>query len=179
MSRDVESRRKYILQSILQNIWNKEDITDDWKKGVIIKLPKKGDLGDCNNQRGITLFSLTSKVFRRIILQRITTAVEDILRQEQAGFRKGKSCVYHIFVLRQILEQSWEWNSTLYAVYVDFEKAFDSFHRESLWKILCHYGIPQKLVQIILSLYENFECRVFYNNQLTEPFEVNSGVKQG
>lgn len=49
MSRDVESRRKYILQSILQNICNIEDITDDWKKGVIIKLPKKGDLGDCNN----------------------------------------------------------------------------------------------------------------------------------
>lgn len=85
----------------------------------------------------------------------------------------------HIFVLRQILEQSCEWNSTLYAVFVDFEKAFDSLHRESLWKILRHYGIPQKLVHIIQSLYENFECRVIYNNQLTEPFAVNIGVKQG
>lgn len=76
------------------------------------------------------------------------------------------------------------WNSHVsgtahYAVFVDFEKAFDSLHRESLWKILRHYGIPQKLVHIIQSLYENFECRVIYNNQLTEPFAVNTGVKQG
>lgn len=77
------------------------------------------------------------------------------------------------------MEQSCEWNSTLYAVFVDFEKAFDSFHRESLWKILRHYSIPQKLVHIIMSLYENFECRMIYNNQLTEPFAVNTGVKQG
>lgn len=117
----------YILQRILQDIWNKENILDDWKKEVIIKLPKKGDLGDCNNLRGITIFSLTSKVFSRIILQRITAAVDDRLRQEQAGFRKGKSCVDHIFVLRQILEQSSEWNSTLFAVFVDSRRILTAY----------------------------------------------------
>lgn len=54
-----EKEKPYILQRILQDIWNKEDIPDDWNKGVIIKLPKKGDLGDCNNWRGITLLSLS------------------------------------------------------------------------------------------------------------------------
>jgi len=64
-------------------------------------------------------------------------------------------------------------------VFVDFEKAFDSLHRDSLWKILRHYGIPLTLVNIIQLLYQNFECRVLYNNKLTEPFEVKTGVKQG
>ena len=168
-----------ILQRILQDVWDTEEIPEDWKKGVVVKLPKKGDLGNCNNWRGITLLSLTSKVFSRIILQRITSAVDTLLRQEQAGFRKGRSCIDHIFVLRQILEQSHEWNSPLYVVFVDFEKAFDSLHRASLWKILRHYGIPQKLVSIIQSLYENFECQVIHNNLLTEPFKVNTGVRQG
>ena len=168
-----------ILQPILQDIWDKETAPESWKKGVIVKLPKKGDLGDCNNWRGITLLSLTSKIYCRIILQRIATTVDKILRQEQAGFRKGRSCIDHIFVLRQILEQSQEWNSPLYAVFVDFEKAFDSLHRDSLWKILRNYGIPQKLVKVIQSLYENFECRVIHNNLLTEPFWVKTGVKQG
>ena len=125
------------------------------------------------------MLSLTSKIFSRIILQRITTAVDTILREEQAGFRKGRSCTDHIFVLRQILEQSPKWHSSLYVVFVDFEKAFDSLHLSSLWKILRHYGIPQKLVNIIQSLYDEFECRVIHNNQLTEPFMVNTGVKQG
>ena len=52
-----------ILQSILQDIWENETPPDDWNTGVIIKLPKKGNLGDCNNWRGITLLSLTSKIF--------------------------------------------------------------------------------------------------------------------
>ena len=50
-----------ILHKIFQDIWETEDIPQSWKKGLIVKLPKKGDLGDCNNWRGITLLSTTSK----------------------------------------------------------------------------------------------------------------------
>ena len=114
----------------------------------------------------------------RIILQRITTAMDKRLCQDQAGFRKGKSCIDHIFVLRQIQEQSHEWNSSFYVVFVDFEKAFDSLHRPSLWKILRHHGIPQKLANIIHALYENFKFRVIHNNQLTEPLRVDTSVNE-
>ncbi|KAK3545686.1 hypothetical protein QTP70_010891 [Hemibagrus guttatus] len=179
MLKAEEEETPLVLQCVLQDIWEKERCPDIWRIGTIIKLPKKGDLGDCNNWRGITLLSLMSKVFCRIILQRIIAAVDIKLRQEQAGFRKGKSCINHIFMLRQILEQSHEWNSPLYLVFVDFEKAFDSLQRDSLWKILRHYGIPKKLVTIIQDLYKNFECRVIHNNELTEPFNVHTGVKQG
>jgi hypothetical protein len=175
-SEDTETPK--LLCQILQKRWDSEKAPKDWNTGVIVKLPKKGDLANCNNWRGITLLSISSKIFSRIILQRITTAVDGILRQEQAGFRKGKSCIDHIFTLRQILEQSHEWNGSLYVVFVDFEKAFDSLHRASMWRILRHYGIPEKLVNVIRSLYENFECRVIHNNQLTEPFKVQTGVKQ-
>ena len=168
-----------ILQEILQKIWETEEIPNDWKTGIIIKLPKKGDLSNCNNWRGITLLSITSKIFGRIILRRITGAIDSILRQEQTGFRKGRSCMDHIFTLRQIIEQSEEWNSALYIVFVDFEKAFDSVHRDSMWRILRHYGIPDKIVRVIRALYENFECRVAHNNKLSDTFQVKSGVRQG
>ena len=105
------------LYKIFQDIWETEDIPQSWKKGLIVKLPQKGDLRDCNNWGGITLLSTTSKVFTRIILKRIKEAIDEVLRQEQVGFRKGKSCIDHIFVLRQILEQSHEWNSPLYIMF--------------------------------------------------------------
>ena len=82
-----------LLCQILQKIWDSEKAPKDWNTGVIVKLPKKGNLGNCNNWRGITLLSLSSKIFSCTILQRITTAVDNILRQEHAGFRKGKSCI--------------------------------------------------------------------------------------
>ena len=62
---------------------------------------------------------------------------------------------------------------------MDFEMSFDSLHRPSLWMILRHHKIPQKLVNIIQTLYKNFECRVIHNNQLTEHFRVDTCVKQG
>ena len=44
-----------VLHSPLNKIWNEEDITQDWKLGVLVELPKKGDLCLCKNWRGIML----------------------------------------------------------------------------------------------------------------------------
>ena len=115
-----------LLTDILQHIWQTETAPNDWKVGLIVKLPKKGDLADTNNWRGIMLLSVTSKVLSRVILNRMAAVIDLHLRKEQAGFRKGKSYADHIFSLRQILEQSNEWNTTLYANFIDFAKAFDS-----------------------------------------------------
>ena len=55
-----------ILNTLFTKIWNEEDIPGDWKKGILIKLPKTGDLGNCNNYRGITLLSIPGKLFNNI-----------------------------------------------------------------------------------------------------------------
>ena len=168
-----------ILTEIFKQTWEEGQIPEAWKTGLIFKLPKKGDLGDCNNWRSITLLSLTSKVFSRIVLSRLTAVLEKDLRPQQAGFRPGRSCSDHIFTLRQILEQSKEWNTPLYINFIDLEKAFDSIHRESLWKILRHYGVPEKLVRVIAMLYSDFKSQVICDSELTEAFNVSTGVKQG
>ena len=168
-----------ILTEIFKQIWEESQIPEEWKTGLIFKLPKKGDLGDCNNWGGIALLSLTSKVFSRIVLSRLTAVLEKDLRPQQAGFRPGRSCSDHIFTLRQILEQSKEWNTPLYINFIDLEKAFDSIHRESLWKILRHYGVPAKLVRVIAMLYSDFKSQVICDSELTEAFNISTGVKQG
>ena len=144
-----------------------------------LPLPKKGNLLDCSNWRGITLLPLASKVLSRILINRIQTGVDSTLRKEQAGFRRGRGTVDQIFILRNILEQANEWNATLYIHFVDFEKAFDSVHRVSLWTIMKKYGIPQKLIQMVKTLYQDFQCAVIDENETTDCFPVRTGVKQG
>ena len=80
-----------ILLDLFQEAWDKEEVTQEWRKGYIIKLPKKGDLSECKNWRRIQLLSLPRKIFTRIILERIRTAVDEKLRDEPAGFRAGRS----------------------------------------------------------------------------------------
>ena len=92
-------------------------IPEDWTKGFIETLPKKGNLQFCDNWRGITLLSVPSKVFCRILLGRLDSAIDKRLREEQAGFRKGRGCTDQIFTIRNIIEQCLEWNSPLYIIH--------------------------------------------------------------
>ena len=168
-----------MLYTLFEEIWEKEEIPAEWKEGYLIKIPKKGDLSGCDNFRGITLLSVPGKVLNRIILERMKGEVDKTLREEQAGFRQDRSCTDQIAILRIIVEQSIEWNSSLYVNFVDYEKAFDSLDRETLWKLLRHYGVPMKLVNMIKNSYEGMSCRVIHDGQLTENFEIRTGVRQG
>ena len=115
-----------VLTDILRDIWESEEAPLSWKTCLIVKLPKKDDLTNCNNWRGRMLLSITYKVLSRVVLNRLTTTVEPLLRKEQAAFRKGRGCADQIFTLRQIVEQVNEWSSTVYANFIDFTEAFDS-----------------------------------------------------
>ena len=168
-----------ILDSLLKKIWEQENIPEDWRRGLIIKLPKKGDLTMCGNWRGITLLSMVGKVMARSIIKRLRDSVDRRLRKEQGGFRPNRGTGMQIFILRNIIEQSLEWNAALYLVFVDYEKAFDSIHRETLWKIMRHYGIPEKYVRLVKMFYDRSKCSVITEAGTGPWFEIKSGVKQG
>ena len=139
----------------------------------IIVIIKKGDLTNRNNWRGITLLSIPSKIFCKILVNRMKTAIDTILQKERAGFRRGKGCSDNIFILRNIIEQCKSGSEN----FIDFEKAFDSLHRDSIWKILRNYGIPPKIVSIIKLFYAGFRCTV--GETADTSFLVKSGVRQG
>ncbi|VDP48432.1 unnamed protein product [Schistosoma mattheei] len=69
-------------------------------------------------------------------------SVDAQLRDQQAGFRKDRWCTDQIVTLRIIVEQSVEWNLSLYINFIDYEKAFGSVDRGTLWKFLRHYDVP-------------------------------------
>ena len=80
-------------------------------------------------------------------------------QQEQAAFRPKRSTTEQIFILRNILEQANEWREGLYAHFLDFDKAFDSVHKESLWNMRS-YGIPDKMVRVVGGIHGGSECAV-------------------
>ena len=78
--------------------------------------------------------------------------------------------------MHNIIEQCNEWQRQMYVNYVDFEKAFNSIHRESLWHIFRAYGIPQQIILVIESFYNDFKCRV---GNSESSLDVKTGVRQG
>ena len=73
---------------LYQKICDKREWPYAWAQSLIIKLPKKGDLRQCNNYITISLISHPSNIMLNIILNRLNPISENILADEKAGFRK-------------------------------------------------------------------------------------------
>ncbi|VDP50896.1 unnamed protein product [Schistosoma margrebowiei] len=84
------------------------------------------------------------------------------LRDQHPGFLKDQSCRDQVTTPRIIVEQSIEWNSSLYISFHNYEKAFDSMDRRTLWTLFRHYGVPEGIVNIIRNPYDELHCKVVY-----------------
>jgi hypothetical protein len=167
------------LHPIFEKIWETEEFPEDWLKGILVKVPKKGDLSNCDNWRGIMLICIPVKVFCKVLLNRFEKQVDETLRKNQAGFRAGRSCVDHINTLRIIIEQINEYQSSLHLIFVDFKKAFDTLHHNNIWEAMERKGLPRKITDLIKAQYTSFQCQILHNGSLSEAIECKSGVRQG
>lgn len=151
-------------------------VPNDWKRSLIVKMPKKGHptLGD--NSIGVPLLSVPANFFFcRILFERIKDGVDKKLRDEQARFRSGRGTLEQIFVLRNIIE----WQAPLYINIIEFKRAFDNVRQEILWKLLRQYGIPEVFVNIIRQRYDGSISCVLEAGRTSEQFKVKSSIKQG
>src|SRR3981081_2239995 len=142
------------IHNICQRAWEEETFPEIWTKSVIVTIPKKGDLQQCENYRTISLVVHASKILLEILRRRLKPHVERHLLEKQAGFRPGRSTVEQIFVWRQLAERYVEAQSgELVNVFIDFKKAFDRVWHLGIFRVLQHYNIPRKLTALIQNLY--------------------------
>ena len=94
----------YMLTKIYNDIWSIGEWSAPWTQSLIITLTKKGNLQLCQNYRTISLIGHVSNVIGhvsnvilRVILDRPKPQAEDIIAEEQAGFRSGRSTIEQIF----------------------------------------------------------------------------------
>jgi hypothetical protein len=151
-----------------------------WKCASIVPVYKrKGERCVRGNHRGISLLSIAGKVYTSILRRRLKAHRDARTRDNQAGFRSGRGCVDHIFTLRQMIERRLLYNKPFVIVFVDFAAAFDSVHRESLWKAMAADGVPREIIAAVKDLYSGSKCTVRVYGRTSREFTVETGVKQG
>jgi len=92
------------LMQLFQQIFKLCTIPKAWKQSIIIPMFKKGSKTNLDNYRGITLLNTGLKLFTKDILRRLLQHIQP--REEQQGFRKNRSTIDAIFIVRQIAEKS-------------------------------------------------------------------------
>lgn len=64
-------------------------------------------------------------------------------------------------------------------MFVDFKKAYDSIHRQSLLNILMEFNFPIKLIKLIEATLKNTEIKVKVSSKASSPVKVTIGLRQG
>ena len=169
------------LLELLKIIWKTGHVPQDYKDASIKHLFKnKGKKIVCDNSRGISLLCVAGKILARVILNRIIVhLIDDIYPESQCGFRSGRGTIDMIFSLRQVAEKVREKNHELYMVFIDLTKAFDTVNRKALWRVLKRLGIPDKMLNVIISFHEGMKASVLSDGVFSDSFDVSNGTKQG
>jgi len=121
----------------------------------------------------------TYKILSDILLSRLISYAKEIIGDYQCGFRRNISPTDHIFCIHQVLEKKWEYNEEVYQLFIDFKKAYDSVRREILYKILIEFGIPKKLVRLIMMSLTETYSRFQVGKNVSDRFYIRNGLKQG
>ena len=82
------------LHALVLEIWEKEEMPEDWKRAIIHPIFKKGDRTKCGNYRGIALLSVGYKVYANILLERLRPYVKEVIGDYQAGLKRNRSTIY-------------------------------------------------------------------------------------
>ena len=141
-------------------------------------IPKKGDLSQPGNYRGIMLLEVSYKIIANILLARLQPIEEGLDHEAQCGFRPGRGCTDAVFTVKMALKKRQEHGLETWVFFLDLVKAFDRVPRELLWTILHKFGVPPKLVSLLKSLHDHVYVK-FNVDGVEHVLTCTIGVKQG
>lgn len=173
-----EENLKLILL-LFNKIYTTGKVPQDFTRSLYIPIPKKTKPKKCEDYRIISLISHLTKIFLKIIMNRIVTPLTGQISELQFGFRKGMGTREAIFILATIVGRALECNKKLYVCFIDYEKAFDSLRHKQLFEILNASDLDWNVKRIITNIYKNQEAAVVTTGGKTNWVNINKGVRQG
>jgi len=174
-----------VLHSICQQIWKTHQWSQDWKRSVIIPIPKKGNAKECSYYHTIALISHTSKVMLKILQDMFQQYMNHELPDVQASFRKVRVTRDQIANIHWIIKKTRKFQKNIYFCLIDCSKAFDCVDHKKTWKILKELGIADHLIfptsgdLPLRNLYAGQEATVRTGHGTTDWFQIRKGVHQG
>ena len=153
----------YPLATLFNNCLRHEYIPRDWKLSKVVPVFKKGDRGNPENYRPISLLPTISKLYEKFLSYQMNNYLEsnNVLSNRQHGFRRNRSTETAVLSLTEKITSSLERQNYTTAFFLDLSKAFDTVDHDILLRKLLHYGIVGKSYKILkdyLSYRRFFVC---------------------
>ncbi len=168
-----------MIQSLMDKSMNIGDVPNEWKIVHITPIHKKGRKDICRNYRGIAVTNTFSKIYGRILRNRLEREYVMHEEEEQSGFRAGRSCIDNLFCLSQVMQKKWQTGRELHIVFLDIAQAYDNVPVNKLWEVLRRLNLKSSLIAAVKELYSEQAGIVKVGKHLTESFPITKGLRQG
>ena len=153
----------------------------DWRSANVTPIHKKGDRTSPSNYRPVSLTSQVCKILESIVRKQILghLAENNILRDEQHGFRERRSCLTNLLETMEHWTEIIDEGDGIDVAYLDFRKAFDLVSHKHLIYKMSKYGITNQVLNWVKAFLNQRTQRVVVRGTTSDPFNVTSGVPQG
>ena len=171
-----------LLLNICNNIWLSGDFPSDWRKAIVIPIPKPGkDPTNPMNYRPIPLTSGICKTMERMINRRLVWYLEShkLLTNVQCGFMRKRSTVDHLVRFETFCREAFIHNQHLVSVFFDLEKAYDTTWKYEIMKDLHVFGLRGRLPIFISNFLQDIFFKVRVGSTFSDSHPQEMGVPQG
>ena len=148
---------------------------------VIPLFKNKGDINDITNYRPISLLSVLSKLFEKLVHKKLYAYLDEnnIINECQFGFRASHSTSHALINATENLYKSLDNDLHTLGIFIDFSKAFDTVNHAILCSKLEHYGIRGNMLKLISHYLSGRDQFVSYGSKLSSKLSLIHGVPQG
>ena len=122
------------------------------------------------------------KVLLKVIASRLSgyRENENILSEEQCGFRLQRSTIDIMFIVRRLQELAWKKDTPLYMCFIDLTKVYDPVDRALLWAVLACFGVPLRMLAVIRQFHDGMQaCVKLDYRECSDNFDVGQRHRQG
>ena len=138
-------------------------------------------MSTAKNYHPVSLLSVVSKAFEKLIINRILDHLEKcgLFSDFQCGFRSSRSTTDLLTVVSDRIARAFNRSGATQAVALDISKAFDRVCHAGLLHKLKSYGISGQIFGLMSSFLSNRQLQVVLDGKSSQEYPVNAGVPQG
>lgn len=173
------------IATLINRCLDEEAIPTDWKKSLVIPVPKVDNSTDPSDYRPISLLPIVSKIFERHVFDILYERVESKLSSKQFGFRKGRSTTDALLYFEHLVMSGFDEcrrmkkKAEVLAVFFDVQKAFDTTPHAGILDRLASFAIPKNMINLIENYLQGRSSAVKVVDAISDEFTVSRGVPQG
>ena len=157
-----------------------EELSIDQRRALLTLLPKPGkDLRYLKNWRPLSLLNTDYKILTKLLSIRLQKVISNLVSEDQVGYIKGRQLGENCRKIIDIFESTENKVDPGLALFLDFEKAFDTVSWEFLFDTLKAFNFGPEFIKWIKVIYKKPLCSVTNNGHAAESFETSRGIRQG